>query len=178
MFNPLIATATAAVLLASLAGCHQTTQQAKSADEMAQERTTLAERKAMESKEHFTSARAGVTTIQQRLAQQNWEAATDELLTLQRHLESVLASREVSNDVKGQIGGLFPAINSLRTQIKERSDKAATTAATLAKQFQATTDSLASMGWLGAEGGGAGINPNAVPRDDMDHTSPMHDQHD
>lgn len=155
MRKHLMTTTAAAVLLASLAGCYQSTQQAKSADELAQERTAAAALKDTESKGHFTSALKGAAAIQAQLATQDWEAAADELTRVQRELERVLGARNVTNDVKGHIGALFPTINALRTQIGNEDPKAVTTADTLTEQFQRTTDTLVALGWL-TTGGGAG----------------------
>jgi hypothetical protein len=155
MRKHMITATAAAVLLASLAGCYQSTQQAKSADEIAQERATLAARKAEENKAHFTAAMASAATVQARIAAKDWEAAADELNRVQRDLERVLGARDVANDVKGHVATLFPTINNLRTQIGTQDAKAVTTADALAKQFQRTTDTLVAMGWL-TTGGGAG----------------------
>ena len=162
MFKPLMTAATAAALMASLAGCYQAGQQAKSADQIAAEKAAEKTRKAEETKGHFTKAMAGVATVQSLIAAKAWEAATDELHAVQTHLERVLGAREVSNEVKGHVAGLFPTINNLRTQIKDQSDKATTTAESLSKQFQRTTDTLVAMGWL-STGGGAGTDVDTTP---------------
>jgi hypothetical protein len=164
MRKQLMTATAAAVLLASLAGCYQATQQAKSADEIAQERSALSARKAEEHKAHFTAAMASAATVQARVAAKDWEAASDELNRVQRDLERVLGARDVSNDVKGHVATLFPTINNLRTQIKTQDAKAVTTADALAKQFQRTTDTLVAMGWLTTGGGaGAGTDIDTKP---------------
>jgi hypothetical protein len=167
MRKQLMTATAAAVLLASLAGCYQSTQQAKSADEIAQERSALAARKAEESKAHFTTAMAGAATVQARIAAKDWEAAADELSRVQRELERVLGARDVANDVKGHVATLFPTINNLRTQIGTQDAKAVTTADSLAKQFQRTTETLVAMGWL-TSGGGAGTGTDIDTRPDAD----------
>lgn len=157
-----LAGVTAVALLASLGGCYQASQQAKTADQIAAEKAAEKARKVETTKGHFTQAIAGAATIQGLVAAKDWEAASDALLTLQRHLEKVLASRDVSNEVKGHVAGLFPTINHLRTQIKTESDKAPATAEMLTRQFQRTTDTLVAMGWL-SSGGGAGTDVDTTP---------------
>ncbi|MFN3429339.1 MAG: hypothetical protein ACK46X_05245, partial [Candidatus Sericytochromatia bacterium] len=174
MFHKTMAAVAAAVLLSTTAGCYQTQQQAKSADQIAAEKAQAERDRQLDTnRERFARAAAGSTMLQQHVANQDWEAATDTLNMMQQEVERMLGARGVSNEVKGQVGGLIPAIHNARTAVQNKTDKAAATADALAKSFNRTAETLLAMGFLEGQGGGAGTTP---PDADI-NTTPGTDEH-
>ncbi|MNS21723.1 hypothetical protein D3C72_534920 [compost metagenome] len=174
MFHKTMAAVAAAMLLSTTAGCYQAQQDARSADQIAAEKAQAEKDRQLDTnRERFARAAAGSTMLQQQVANQDWEAATDTLNMMQQEVERMLGARAVTNDVKGHVAGLIPAINNARTAVQNKTDKAAAAADTLAKQFTRTAQTLLAMGFLEGQGGGAGTTP---PDADI-NTTPGTDEH-
>jgi hypothetical protein len=168
MFRQALIAAVAATMLATTAGCYQN-EQASAADRAAQEAQAREAAKAATldaNRAAFADAVAASKDLKTKVAQQNWEAAADALNLAQQRVESLLNEVSIPMDVRAQVAALVPTINQAHVAIMNHASQAPQTADMLAKQFDRTAQTLASMGWLSPAGGGAGTTPATPDRVD------------
>jgi hypothetical protein len=174
MFRQALIAAVAATMLATTAGCYQN-QQASAADQAAQaqaDRDAAKARALAASQTAFVDAVAASKDVQAKIGAKNWEAADDALTLAQQRVEALLNDATISMDVRAQVAALVPTINQAHVAVMNHAAQAPQTAAMLAKQFDRTAQTLVSMGWLPAAGGGAGtgttVDPTTQQQKDLD----------
>ena len=169
MLNRWMSLGVAAAIAVSLTGCYRAVESAQDANLPIEADEVVAA-----GQRHFNEARVATKDIQTQIASKDWEKASDSVIAIRHHLETLISSKKIDKQVKAHVRQLMPTVYALQVRVQDRQADSLPLAKNLETQFSDTAKALVGLGFLATQGGGAGTvvpddRPNVpvVPDDEL-----------
>lgn len=156
----------AAAMAVSITGCY------RAVDVQAQNASIIeADEVVAAGQRHFNEARVATRSLESEIASKDWEKASDSVIAIRHHLETITSSKKIDKQVKAQVRQLMPTIYALQARVQAREADSLPLTRNLITQFEDTARALVGLGFLATQGGGAGTGDQILP--DTQRIDPM-----